>query len=132
MLKCRSWEKLSIYFYLFFVFLQTDLAVVGKNTAANSQLTEENGAFPNELANKVPFFFLPFDIFKILILNQTCYWFLPFSSRITFRLNKHQIQSLFFRILLWSLDVLSSFVQDSRKVISVNWSWKILILWSFH
>ncbi|XP_011042158.1 PREDICTED: uncharacterized protein LOC105137914 isoform X1 [Populus euphratica] len=31
---------------------QTDLAVVGKNTAANSQLTEENGAFPNELANK--------------------------------------------------------------------------------
>ncbi|KAL3599648.1 hypothetical protein D5086_007566 [Populus alba] len=30
---------------------QTDLAVVGKNTAANSQLTEENGAFPNELAN---------------------------------------------------------------------------------
>jgi hypothetical protein len=39
------------------VLLQTDLAVVGKNTAANSQLTEENGAFPNELANKVPFFF---------------------------------------------------------------------------
>ncbi|KAI5596102.1 hypothetical protein BDE02_03G184800 [Populus trichocarpa] len=31
---------------------QTDLAVVGKNTAANSQLTEENGALPNELANK--------------------------------------------------------------------------------
>ncbi|KAJ6907074.1 protein LNK2-like isoform X2 [Populus alba x Populus x berolinensis] len=30
----------------------TDLAVVGKNTAANSQLTEENGASPNELANK--------------------------------------------------------------------------------
>jgi hypothetical protein len=55
------------------VLLQTDLAVVGKNTAANSQLTEENGAFPNELANKVPFFFLPFGIFKILILNQTCY-----------------------------------------------------------
>ncbi|KAH8512682.1 hypothetical protein H0E87_006102 [Populus deltoides] len=31
---------------------QTDLAVVGKSTAANSQLTEENSAFPNELANK--------------------------------------------------------------------------------
>jgi hypothetical protein len=30
---------------------------VGKNTAANSQLMEENGALPNELANKVPFFF---------------------------------------------------------------------------
>jgi hypothetical protein len=55
------------------VLLQTDLAVVGKNTEANSQLTEENGALPNELANEVPFFFLPFDIFKILILNQTCY-----------------------------------------------------------
>jgi hypothetical protein len=39
------------------VLLQTDLAVVGKSTAANSQLTEENSAFPNELANKVPFFF---------------------------------------------------------------------------
>jgi hypothetical protein len=42
------------------VLLQTDLAVVGKNTAANSQLTEENGAFANELANKVPFFFSSF------------------------------------------------------------------------
>jgi len=124
-------RSLAFIYFIFFVLLQTDLAVVGKNTAANSQLTEENGAFANELANKVPFFFLPFDIFKILILNQTCYCFLPFSSRITFRLNKHQIQSLLFRILLWSFDVLSSFVQDSRKVISVNWSWKILILWSF-
>ncbi|KAJ6694762.1 PROTEIN LNK1 [Salix koriyanagi] len=31
---------------------QTDLAVVGKNTVAKSQLTAENGALPNELANK--------------------------------------------------------------------------------
>ncbi|KAJ6414442.1 hypothetical protein OIU84_003440 [Salix udensis] len=31
---------------------QTDLAVVGKNTVAKSQLTGENGAMPNELANK--------------------------------------------------------------------------------
>jgi hypothetical protein len=48
------------------VLLQTDLAVVGKNTAANSQLTEENGALPNELANKVPFFFSSFWYFQNL------------------------------------------------------------------
>jgi hypothetical protein len=70
---------------------------------------------PNELANKVPFFFLPFDIFKILILNQTCYWFSPFSFRITFRLNKHQIQFLFFRILLWSFDALKFFCPGFKK-----------------
>jgi hypothetical protein len=53
-------RSLAFFFKFFFVLLQTDLAVVGKNTAANSQLTEENGAFPNELANKLPFFFSSF------------------------------------------------------------------------
>jgi hypothetical protein len=53
---------------LLFFFLQTDLAIVGKNTTTNSQLTAENVVLPNELTNKVLFF--TSDIFKILILNQ--------------------------------------------------------------